>query len=52
MQVEKPGWLEGKAVYLLDAGDESEYGSSKTDIRLQYSISLFDVRMPAFRLDF
>jgi hypothetical protein len=43
--VEKPEWLEGTAVYLVDASDESVHGSSKTDFRLHYSVGLFDLGM-------
>jgi hypothetical protein len=50
MLVEKPGWLEGKAVYVVDASDESVYGSSKTDFRLHYSVGLFDLGMKEMRL--
>jgi hypothetical protein len=45
MVVEKPEWLEGTAVYLVDASDESVHGSSKTDFRLHYSVGLFDLGM-------
>jgi hypothetical protein len=34
MLVEKPAWLEGTRVELVDGRDESEYGSSKSDFRL------------------
>jgi hypothetical protein len=34
MLVVEPAWLERKTVYLVDASDESVYGSSKTDFRL------------------
>jgi hypothetical protein len=36
MLVEKPAWLEQKRVYVVNARDESVYGSSKTDFRLHY----------------
>jgi hypothetical protein len=47
---EKPEWLEGKAVYLVDASDESAHGGSKTDFRLHYSMGLFDLGMKEMRL--
>jgi hypothetical protein len=50
MLVEKPAWLEGKKVYLVEARDESVYGSSKTDFRLHYSVGLFDLSMKEIRL--
>ncbi|MDR2247458.1 MAG: hypothetical protein LBE17_12450 [Treponema sp.] len=50
MLVERPGWLEGKGVYLVDASDESVYGSSKTDFRLHYCVALFDLGMKEMRL--
>jgi hypothetical protein len=50
MLVEKPAWLEGKRVYVVDASDESVYGSSKTDYRLHYSVGLFDLGMKEMRL--
>ncbi|MDR2743567.1 MAG: hypothetical protein LBB98_15665 [Treponema sp.] len=50
MLVEKPTWLEGKAIYVVDAGDESVYGGSKTDFRLHYSVGLFDLGMKEMRL--
>jgi hypothetical protein len=50
MLVEKPVWLEGKQVYLVDASDESVYGSSKSDYRLHYSVGLFDLGMKEMRL--
>jgi hypothetical protein len=50
MLVGKPAWLEEKRVYLVDASDESVYGSSKTDFRLHYSVGLFDLGMKELRL--
>jgi hypothetical protein len=50
MLVEKPAWLEDKRVYLVDASDESVYGSSKTDFRLHYRVGLFDLGMKEMRL--
>jgi hypothetical protein len=50
MLVEKPAWLWGKRVYLVDASDESVYGSSKTDFRLHYCVGLFDLGMKEMRL--
>jgi hypothetical protein len=50
MLVEKPAWLLGKRVCLVDASDESVYGSSKTGFRLHYSVGLFDLCMKEMRL--
>jgi hypothetical protein len=50
MLVEKPAWLGQKRVYVVDARDESVYGSSKTDFRLHYSVGLFDLGMKEMRL--
>jgi hypothetical protein len=47
---EQPAWLLEKRVYLVDASDESVYGSSKTDFRLHYCIGLFDLCMKEIRL--
>jgi hypothetical protein len=35
---------------VVDAGDESVYGSSKTDFRLHYRVGLFDLGMKEMRL--
>ncbi|GMO40737.1 MAG: hypothetical protein Pg6C_01570 [Treponemataceae bacterium] len=40
-----PGWLEGKNVYAVDAGDEPVHGSDKADYRLHYALGLFDLGM-------
>ena len=38
---EKPDWLKGKDVVLLDGSDENLYGSKHSDYRLHYCIDLF-----------
>lgn len=38
---EKPGWLEGKRVCLIDASDQAVYGSKTSDYRLHYGVDLF-----------
>jgi hypothetical protein len=50
MLVERPVWLLEKRVYLVDASDESVYGSSKTGFRLHYCVGLFDLDMKEMRL--
>jgi hypothetical protein len=47
---EKPGWLEGKAVYQADASDELVYGRSKAGYRLHYCVGLFDLDMKELHL--
>jgi hypothetical protein len=50
MPAEKPAWLEGKTVCLVDASDEPVYGSSKTGFRLCYCIDLFDLSLKEMHL--
>jgi hypothetical protein len=42
---EKPDWLKGKDVLLLDGSDENLYGSKQSDYRLHYCIELFTLGM-------
>ena len=47
---EKPEWLEGKKVCLLDGSDENLYGSKGSDYRLHYCIDLFTLAVEELHL--
>jgi hypothetical protein len=47
---EKPEWLEGKRVCLIDASDEAVYGSKGSDYRLHYGVDLFTLQMVEMHL--
>jgi hypothetical protein len=43
--VDKPAWLTGKDVCLIDASDEPVHGSDQADYRLHYCVELFSLCM-------
>jgi hypothetical protein len=47
---EKPSWLADRDVCMVDASDESVFGSTKADFRLHYALSLFDLATRELRL--
>jgi hypothetical protein len=47
---EKPQWLEGRRVCLIDASDEPVHGSKKADYRLHYVVDLFTLEVVEMHL--